>query len=83
MLSWIIIGLVAGLVARWVVRAESRGCLFTCVVGILGALLGGALMNATGREGVIEFELRSFLVAAVGAVLLLLILEALGGRRKA
>ena len=46
-------------------------------------MLGGALMNATGREGVIEFELRSFLVAAVGAVLLLLILEALGGRRKA
>ena len=80
LLSWIIIGVVAGLVARWIVRDDRSGCLYTVVVGVLGALLGGALMNATGRKGVIEFELRSFLVAVVGAVLLLLVLQALSGR---
>jgi len=80
LLSWIVVGLVAGLVARWIVKDDGSGCIYTMVVGVLGALLGGALMNATGRKGVIEFELRSILVAAVGAVLLLLILQALGSR---
>lgn len=80
LLSWIIVGLVAGLIARWIVKDDRSGCIYTLVVGVLGALLGGALMNATGRKGVVEFELRSVLVAAVGAVLLLLVLQALGGR---
>lgn len=78
--SWIIVGLVAGLIARWIVKDDRSGCIYTVVVGVLGALLGGALMNATGRKGVVEFEFRSVLVAAVGAVLLLMILQALGGR---
>ncbi len=81
LLAWIIVGLVAGLVARWIVKDDRSGCLYTIVVGVLGALLGGALMNATGRKGVIEFELRSIVVAAVGAVLLLLVLQALSARR--
>ena len=47
---------------------------------MLGALVGGALMQASGRKGINEFDLRSVLVAALGAVLLLLLLQALGGR---
>ena len=80
LVSWIVVGLVAGLLARWIVKDDRSGCLYTIVVGIIGALLGGALMNATGRKGVGEFEIRSILVAALGAVLLLLVLQALGGR---
>jgi len=80
LLSWIIVGLFAGLLARWIVKDDRSGCIYTVVVGIIGALLGGALMNAAGKKGVGEFELRTVLVAAVGAVLLLLILQALGGR---
>lgn len=78
--SWIVVGLIAGLLARWIVKDDRSGCIYTVMVGIIGALLGGALMNATGRKGVGEFEVRSILVAAVGAVLLLLILQALAGR---
>jgi len=82
-LAWIIVGLVAGLLARWVVRDDKSGCLYTVVVGVLGALIGGALMQAAGKEGINnEFDLRSVLVAAVGAVLLLLVLQALSGRSR-
>ena len=80
LLSWIVVGAVAGLLARWIVKDERSGCIYTVVVGIIGALIGGALMNAAGERGVGEFELRSILVAALGAVLLLLVLQALGGR---
>jgi uncharacterized membrane protein YeaQ/YmgE (transglycosylase-associated protein family) len=81
-LAWIVVGLLAGAVARRVVHDERTGCLYTMVVGVLGALIGGALMQATGRRGVTEFDLRSVVVAALGAVLLLLVLQAIGGRRR-
>jgi uncharacterized membrane protein YeaQ/YmgE (transglycosylase-associated protein family) len=81
-LSWIIVGFVAGLLARWIVRDDRSGCLYTIAVGVLGALIGGALMHAGGHEGINEFSLRSLLVAALGAVLLLLILQAVGGRAR-
>lgn len=60
---------------------EKRGCLGTIVVGILGALLGGALFRlATGDElsTFDEVDVGSIAVAFVGAALLLLVLEALG-----
>ncbi|NND74434.1 MAG: GlsB/YeaQ/YmgE family stress response membrane protein [Ilumatobacter sp.] len=79
-LGWIVIGLIAGGVARWVVDDDRSGCLYTMIVGVLGALIGGALMNAVDSRGVEEFSLRSIAVAAVGAVLLLLVLQAIAGR---
>jgi uncharacterized membrane protein YeaQ/YmgE (transglycosylase-associated protein family) len=78
--AWVIVGLVAGLLARWVVRDDKSGCLYTVAVGVLGALIGGALMQAAGHSGINEFDFRSILVAALGAVLLLLVLQAIGGR---
>jgi uncharacterized membrane protein YeaQ/YmgE (transglycosylase-associated protein family) len=78
--AWIVVGLVAGLLARWIVRDDRSGCLYTVAIGVLGALIGGALMNASGSEGINEFSLRSLLVAAAGAILLLLVLQALSGR---
>ena len=81
-LWWVLEGLFAGLLARWVVKDDRQGCLYTIVVGVLGALIGGALMQASGRKGINEFDLRSVLVAAVGPVLLLLVLPAVGGRKR-
>jgi uncharacterized membrane protein YeaQ/YmgE (transglycosylase-associated protein family) len=86
--AWVIVGLLAGLLARWIVRDDRSGCLYTVAVGVLGALIGGALMHANGREGINTFSLRSLLVAALGAILLLLALQAIGslgrgrGRRR-
>lgn len=79
-IGWIVVGLLAGGIARWVVKDDRSGCIYTMVVGVLGALIGGALMNAFDSRGVDEFSIRSILVAALGAILLLLVLQALAGR---
>ena len=81
-IGWIVVGLFAGLLARWITRDEKSGCLYTVAVGILGALIGGALMQAAGENGINDFDLRAILVAALGAVLLLLVLQAIGGRNR-
>lgn len=78
--GWIVIGLLAGGIARWIVRDDRSGCIYTMVVGVLGALIGGAIMNAVDSRGVEELSIRSVLVAALGSVLLLLVLQALAGR---
>lgn len=80
--AWIVTGLVAGILARWIVRDARMGCLYTLVVGVLGALIGGALMQAVDRRGIDEFSIRTVLVAALGATLLLLVLQAIGGRSR-
>lgn len=81
LIAWAATGLIAGALARWVVRDDRSGCIYTMVVGVLGALIGGALMQAVDKRSLDEFSIRTVLVAAVGAVLLLLVLQALGGRR--
>ena len=86
-LSWIVVGFVAGALARAVTGgARDFGCLGTIVIGVVGGLLGGALFNAAGDEGISGFGLRSMFVAFVGACVLLLIAGVLtrgryGGRR--
>lgn len=79
-ISWILVGAVAGAVARMIVRTARSGCLFTTVIGILGGLIGGALFHAAGQRGLDEFSLWSIFVASVGAAALLWLLESLARR---
>ncbi|TDT14514.1 putative membrane protein YeaQ/YmgE (transglycosylase-associated protein family) [Ilumatobacter fluminis] len=79
-LGWIFVGLIAGLLARWIVKDERTGCIYTVIVGVIGALIGGGLMSLIDEQGVDDFSFRSIIVAAIGAVLLLLILQAIAGR---
>jgi uncharacterized membrane protein YeaQ/YmgE (transglycosylase-associated protein family) len=79
-LAWAATGLIAGLLARWIVKDERAGCLYTIAIGLLGALVGGALMQAIDRRPLDEFSVRTVLVAALGAILLLLVLQAIAGR---
>ena len=82
-LGWIAVGLIAGALARWIVKDDRTGCIYTMVIGVLGALIGGGLMNAVDKdESINDFSIRTILVAALGAVLLLLVLQALSGRRR-
>lgn len=75
-LSWIVIGLVAGAVARHLVRGQRRmGCLSTLAVGAIGAVLGGTLATWLEFGGILRFDLRSLLVATLGATLFLLLVE--------
>lgn len=80
-LGWIVVGLLAGMLAIRVTREERRGCIYSLVVGVLGAFIGGALTQAATDEGLGDFSLRSIIIAFFGACLLLLVLQAVGGRR--
>jgi uncharacterized membrane protein YeaQ/YmgE (transglycosylase-associated protein family) len=80
LLAWIATGLIAGFLARWIVKDERQGCIYTMVIGVLGALVGGVLMQALDERPLDEFSFRTVLVAALGAVLLLLVLQAIAGR---
>lgn len=59
---------------------REQGALGNIVVGILGAFLGGIIMNAFGKDGITGFNMSSFIVALIGAVILLMIFKALRGR---
>jgi uncharacterized membrane protein YeaQ/YmgE (transglycosylase-associated protein family) len=77
-IGWIVVGLLAGALARSATRSEHYGCLGTMVIGILGGIIGGALFNLIGDHGITDFGLWSILVAFVGACVLLFIMQALG-----
>jgi uncharacterized membrane protein YeaQ/YmgE (transglycosylase-associated protein family) len=79
-LSWIIFGALAGWVAALIAgRNDQQGCLTNIIVGIIGAFLGGFLWNQLSGEAVIlGWSVGSFVIAVIGALLLLAILRAIG-----
>ena len=79
LIGWIVVGLLAGWLARWIVRDDRAGCIYTMIVGVVGAIIGGWLMSLIDETGVEEFSLRSIGVAALGAVVFLLLLQAIAG----
>jgi uncharacterized membrane protein YeaQ/YmgE (transglycosylase-associated protein family) len=85
LISWIALGLVAGLLARIVVPGrQAIGCLATIAVGVAGALVGGFVAEVVFDQHVdLGFDLKSLAIATVFSVVLLLALEALAGRRGA
>ena len=82
-LSWIVVGLIAGWLAGLVVKGGGFGCVGDIIVGVVGGLLGGWLASSFFHMGDpmsgINFE--SIIVAFVGAVILVIILRLLSGRR--
>jgi uncharacterized membrane protein YeaQ/YmgE (transglycosylase-associated protein family) len=76
-LAWIVLGLLAGFIARKIVNKQGEGLLLDIVLGIVGALAGGWLFNTFGASGVTGLNLYSLLVAVVGAVVLLIAYHAI------
>lgn len=77
-LSWILFGLVAGVIAKLLTPgADARGCIVTIVIGIAGAAIGGFIGTRLGLGGIDRFDLRSLGLAVLGSILLLLVLRAL------
>jgi uncharacterized membrane protein YeaQ/YmgE (transglycosylase-associated protein family) len=81
-LGWILFGLLAGAVARAVTPGrQGIGCFGTLAVGVVGALVGGFLGEAVLDEDIdFGWDLKPFLLAVAGAVVLLLALNALRRR---
>jgi uncharacterized membrane protein YeaQ/YmgE (transglycosylase-associated protein family) len=73
-LAWLVVGLIAGFLAKSVVPGEGPGGVIgDLVVGVIGALLGGWIFGLLGHSGVTGINIYSILVALVGAVVLLAI----------
>ncbi len=69
-LLWIILGAAAGWIAD-IVMASSHGLLEDIILGIIGAFVGGYVLNFFGQSGVTGFNFYSLIVAAIGAVILI------------
>ena len=75
-ISWIILGLIAGFIGSKIVNKTGEGLFLDIVLGIVGAVLGGWLFNTFGAGGVTGLNLYSLFVAVVGAVVVLLLYHA-------
>jgi uncharacterized membrane protein YeaQ/YmgE (transglycosylase-associated protein family) len=82
LLAWIVVGLIAGFLASVVMRGGGYGLIGDLVVGIVGAFLGGLLLNVFMPSASFGFW-GSVLVAFIGACILVAILHAVTGRRRA
>ena len=73
-LSWIVFGLIAGLLARWIMPGKAPGgIIITILLGIGGAIVAGFLGHFLGLGDAANFSFTSFALAVGGAVLLLVI----------
>lgn len=82
-LAFLLLGLIAGVIAKLIIPGrQPGGWVITLILGVLGALLGGwlgGLIFGIGYDGF--FSLQSWLIAIVGAIIVLLIYGAIVGRR--
>src|ERR1700704_6175874 len=79
LISWISVGLLAGFIARRLVRGRGLGCLLDIVVGVVGAFIGGFLVSLFVSPGTTFGFFGSLLVAILGAVVLLAFIRLVGG----
>lgn len=77
---WIIIGGLAGWVAGMIMK-EQGSLVKNIVTGIIGALIGGFIMSIFGAEGFTGFNLWSFVVALLGSVVLIAIINLFTGKK--
>lgn len=77
-LSWIVFGLIAGAIAKLIMPGDDPGgCIVTILLGIVGAVIGGFIGTQLDLGTITGFDLRSFFLAVLGAVILLLIYRAI------
>ncbi|MCL5995116.1 MAG: GlsB/YeaQ/YmgE family stress response membrane protein [Chloroflexi bacterium] len=84
-LTWIVVGLIAGWLAGLVMKGGGYGVIGDIVLGIVGALVGGFLASAVFGipDAISGFNLTTLIVAFIGAVIVVAIVRALGGQRVA
>jgi uncharacterized membrane protein YeaQ/YmgE (transglycosylase-associated protein family) len=81
-IAWLVVGLIAGWIASLIVNRRGEGFIGDIILGAVGAFVGGFLFHLFGRTGVSGLNLYSILVAALGAIVVLLVWHAIVGRRR-
>ena len=80
-IAWIVVGLIAGALAKLIMPGDDPGgIIVTILLGIVGAFVGGFVVNLWGGAGVSGFNLWSIVVATLGAIILLAIYRLVAGR---
>jgi uncharacterized membrane protein YeaQ/YmgE (transglycosylase-associated protein family) len=82
-IGWILLGLLAGIIAKLIIPGDQPGgFIITTIVGIVGALVAGFIAQAIGFGDPLDefFDLSTWLAAIIGAIVLLLIWQALANR---
>jgi uncharacterized membrane protein YeaQ/YmgE (transglycosylase-associated protein family) len=80
-ISWIILGLIAGFIASKIVNRTGSGLIVDLVLGMVGAAVGGFIFSGLfGMSGVTGVNIWSILVSVIGAVIVLWVYEALVAR---
>jgi uncharacterized membrane protein YeaQ/YmgE (transglycosylase-associated protein family) len=81
--SWILVGFIAGLLAKLLLPGDDPGGLIvTTVIGMVGAVVGGILIGILGGAGATGFNVWSILVATLGAIILLFVYQLFAGARR-
>ena len=86
-IGWIIFGLIAGLLARWLMPGrDPGGCIVTALLGIAGAVVGGFVARVLGvATGTVTLGDRNFLIqlafAVIGAIIILAVYRMIAGKR--
>jgi len=83
LLSWILVGAIAGWLAGNLVKGRGFGCLGDIIIGVIGALVGGFLASRLFNmpDAVNGFNLGSIVVAFLGAIVVIVIVRLLRGGR--
>lgn len=77
---WIVIGGLAGWIASLIMKTDG-GLLKNIVTGVVGALIGGFLMDFLGQAGFTGFNVWSFVVALIGSIVLLALINLITGKK--
>ena len=80
-ISWIILGLIAGFIASKIVNKSGEGMLLDIALGVVGAIVGGIIFSFFGATGITGLDIWSMIVAVVGSVVVLWAYHAITGRR--
>ncbi|MFO1127073.1 MAG: GlsB/YeaQ/YmgE family stress response membrane protein [Rhodospirillales bacterium] len=81
-LSWIVFGLIAGMIAKFLMPGrDPGGFIVTILLGIAGAVVGGFIGTSLGFGAVDGFNFGSFIIAILGAIVLLILYRVVIGRR--
>jgi len=80
-ISWIILGLIAGFIGSRIVNKQGQGMLLDMALGIVGAIVGGILFSFFGATGITGLNIWSMIVAIVGSVVVLWAYHAISDRR--